>query len=112
MTHLIILGIRMTFRITCGSLRANEDANVVEGHWDDILIRTWLIHQADLHFLNSPLLKKVMAWCRLTFMQVSVNFVWIMLAVDMLQHEDLMFNVSDLLYVYSVVRPYTNNQYL
>ena len=46
----------------------NEDANLVEGHADRILVRIWLIHQAGLRFLISSLLKEVMARYHLTFM--------------------------------------------
>ena len=62
----------------------NEDANVVEGNGNHIPVRTWLIHQAGLRFIISPMLKEVMARCRLTFMQVSVNFVKTVLAMDTL----------------------------
>ena len=62
----------------------NEDANLVEGEGNRIPVRTWMIHQASLKFPLSTLLKEVMALCYLTFMQVSVNFVRTMLAVDVL----------------------------
>ena len=55
--------------------RPNEDANVAEESGNHISVRTWLIHQASHRFLASPMLKEVMARCRLTFMQMSVNFV-------------------------------------
>ena len=51
---------------------------------DRILVRTWLVYQARLRFLISPLLKEVMARCCLTFMQVSVNFDRTMLVMDTL----------------------------
>ncbi|GFY87642.1 hypothetical protein Acr_05g0012810 [Actinidia rufa] len=47
-----------------------EDANLVEGNEDRILVRIWLIYQAGLRFFISPTLKKVMAVYRLTFKQV------------------------------------------
>ena len=59
-------------------------ANLVEGHKDSIPVRTWLIYQAGLRFLISPILKEVMARSRLTFMQVSVKFIRTLLMVDML----------------------------
>ena len=53
----------------------NDDADWVKGEGNHIPVRTWFIHQAGLRFLLSQLLKTVMSLCRLTFMQVSVNFV-------------------------------------
>ena len=41
--------------------RPNEDAKIVEGNENRILVRIWLVHQAGLHFFISPLLKEVMA---------------------------------------------------
>ena len=67
------------------------------------------------------MLKEVMARCRLTFMQVSINFIWTVLVVDTLMClMDKLFNVEDLLHVYIVVRAkmelgnpfYTGNHYL
>ena len=104
MTHWIGLGILMTFQIE--RPRPNE-----EGHVNHILVRIWLIHQASLRFPISPLLKEVMAWRRLTFMQVSVNFVRVVLAIDtLMQRENLPFNASGLIYVYCPRRepPHTN----
>ena len=63
------------------SLGPNEEAAIVESHGDRIHVRTWLIHQVDLRFPISPLLKEVMARCRLTFMQMLINFVQIVLVV-------------------------------
>ncbi|GFS44222.1 hypothetical protein Acr_00g0089220 [Actinidia rufa] len=52
------------------------------------------------------MLKEVMTRCHLTFMQVSVNFVRIVLAVDTLMRQvNLPFSVANLLYMYTVVRP-------
>ena len=83
-----------------------EEANTIEGNENHILVRIWLIHQAGLIFPISPLLNEVMARCRLTFMQMSVNFVRTMLTVDMLmQKEGMPFDASDLLHVYCIVRP-------
>ncbi|GFZ11109.1 hypothetical protein Acr_22g0005070 [Actinidia rufa] len=47
----------------------NENASLVEGHGDRILVCIWLIHQAGLRFPINPMLKEVMARCHLTFMQ-------------------------------------------
>ncbi|GFS30002.1 hypothetical protein Acr_00g0009640 [Actinidia rufa] len=77
--------------------RPNEDANLVEGNGDRIPIQTWLIHQAGLRFSISLMLKEVMERCHLTFMQVSVNFVQAVLAVDTLMCQmKLPFSASDL----------------
>ncbi|GFZ08223.1 hypothetical protein Acr_20g0000310 [Actinidia rufa] len=52
------------------------------------------------------MLKEMMARCHLTFMQVPINFVRIVLMVDMLMHQmKLPFNVEDLLHVDTIVRP-------
>ena len=59
-------------------------AVMVRGHDDRIPLRTWLIHQASLWVLVSPMFKEVMARCGLTFMQVSINFVRTVLAIDIL----------------------------
>ena len=48
-------------------LGPREEANNVEGEEDRISVRIWLIHQVGLRFPSSPLLKEVMARCRLTF---------------------------------------------
>ena len=62
-----------------------------------------------------------MACCGLTFMQVFINFIKTMLAIDtLMQWEGLPFSASDLLNVYTVVRPkqepntnlFTRNHYL
>ena len=47
------------------SLGPNKDA---KGHEDRILVSIWLIHQEDLRFFISPMLKEVMAQFCLTFM--------------------------------------------
>ena len=71
--------------------------------------------------LTSPLFKEVMARCDLIFMQVSVNFVSIVLAVNALLHrEQQALSIKDFLNVYNMVRlkryPETNlhtrNHYL
>ncbi|GFY97745.1 hypothetical protein Acr_12g0002860 [Actinidia rufa] len=62
----------------------NNIPHVVAEKLNCIPICTWLIHQAGLRFLINPMLKEVMARYRLTFMQVSINFVHTVLAVDML----------------------------
>ena len=53
----------------------NDDADWIEGEGNRTPIQTWFIHQAELRFPLSQLLKKVVALCHLTFMQISVNFV-------------------------------------
>ena len=67
------------------------------------------------------MLKKVKAHCSLTFMQVSVNFIRTVLAVDtLIRLLDKPFSAKDLLHVYIIVRPkrepsnplYTGNHYL
>ncbi|GFY91439.1 hypothetical protein Acr_07g0016350 [Actinidia rufa] len=45
-------------------LGPREEANTIEGNGNHIPVRIWLIHQAGLIFLISPLLKEVMARCR------------------------------------------------
>ena len=65
-------------------LGPRKDANTAEGNGNRIPVRTRLIHQAGLRFPISPMLKEVMARCRLTFMQMSVNVVRTMLAVNAL----------------------------
>ena len=85
-------------------LRPNDVPHVVEDNPDRIPICIWLIYRAELRFLISLLLKDVMARCRLTFMQISINLVYTVLAVDMLMqilHKP--FNAEDLLHVYTVV---------
>ncbi|GFZ11583.1 hypothetical protein Acr_22g0009810 [Actinidia rufa] len=79
-----------------------QKTNTVEGNKNRIPVRTWFIHQAGLRFPISPLLKEVMARCRFTFIQVSVNFVRTVLAMDgLMLREGLPFNASDLLHVYN-----------
>ncbi|GFS36236.1 hypothetical protein Acr_00g0044860 [Actinidia rufa] len=81
---------------------ANKDANMVEGNGTYIPVCIWMIHQANLRFPISPLLKKVMACCQVTYMQMSVNFVQTLLVVDtLMQKEGLAFSPSDLLHVYN-----------
>ncbi|GFS33558.1 hypothetical protein Acr_00g0029260 [Actinidia rufa] len=74
-----------------------------------------------LRFSINSLLKEAMACCRLTFMQVSVNFVRTVLTMDMLiRILDKTFGAEDFFNVYTVVRPkrepgnplYTGNHYL
>ena len=49
------------------------------------------------------MLTEVMARCQLTFMQMSINVVRTVLAVDaLMQRKGLPFNALGLLYVYSV----------
>ena len=62
----------------------NEDTNLVKGNEDQFPIQIWIIHQDGLQFPISPMLKEVMARCRLTFIQVSINFIQIVLAMDIL----------------------------
>ncbi|GFS37635.1 hypothetical protein Acr_00g0053170 [Actinidia rufa] len=80
--------------------RPRKDANSVEGEGNRIPVCTWLIHQIGLRFPLSPLLKEVMARCRLTFMKVFVNFAWTVLVVDALMQKELTFSISDLLHGY------------
>ncbi|GFZ05224.1 hypothetical protein Acr_17g0007960 [Actinidia rufa] len=63
---------------------AHEVAATNEGNDDSISVKIWLIHQAGLRLPMSPLLKKVMAHSHLTFMQVSMNSVQTVLAIDAL----------------------------
>ncbi|GFY94694.1 hypothetical protein Acr_10g0000790 [Actinidia rufa] len=87
-------------------LGPNDDADWVEGECNRIPIRTWFIHQAGLRFPLSKLLKTVLSLCGLTFMQVLVNFVRTVLAVEaLMQREGLEFTAEDLLHVYCVVKP-------
>ncbi|GFZ01187.1 hypothetical protein Acr_14g0008220 [Actinidia rufa] len=87
----------------------NDDADWVEGEGDRMPIRTWFIYQAGLRFPLSKLLRSVLAICGLTFMQVSVNFVRTVLAVEaLMQREGLEFTTDDLFHVYCVVKPRKN----
>ncbi|GFY97537.1 hypothetical protein Acr_12g0000780 [Actinidia rufa] len=87
----------------------NDDADWVEGEGNRIAIRTWIIHQARLRFPLSKLLRTVLSLCGLTLMQVSVNFVRTVLAVEaLMQREGLEFTAKDLLHVYCVVKPRKN----
>ncbi|GFY87964.1 hypothetical protein Acr_05g0016030 [Actinidia rufa] len=87
----------------------NDDADWVEGEGDRMPIRTWFIYQAGLRFPLSKLLRSVLAICGLTFMQVSVNFVRTVLAVEaLMQREVLEFTADDLFHVYCVVKPRKN----
>ncbi|GFY95170.1 hypothetical protein Acr_10g0005550 [Actinidia rufa] len=79
---------------------------MMRGHGDRIPIHTWLIHHAELRFLLSPMLKKLMALCDLTFMQVYINFVTTMLTIDtLMRRQGLPFFAFDLLNIYMGVRP-------
>ncbi|GFS40462.1 hypothetical protein Acr_00g0068690 [Actinidia rufa] len=87
----------------------NDDADWVEGEGNRMPIRTWFIYQAGLRFPLSKLLRSVLSICGLTFMQVSVNFVRTVLAVEALMHrEGLEFTAEDLFHVYCVVKPRKN----
>ena len=78
----------------------NDDHDWVEGEGDQIPVRTWLIHQAGLRFPMRKLLKTVLSLSRLTFMQVSVNFVQTVLAMDaLMRREKQEFNAEELLHV-------------
>ncbi|GFZ00572.1 hypothetical protein Acr_14g0002070 [Actinidia rufa] len=89
----------------------NNATNWVEGEGNHIPVRTWFIHQGGLRFPLRKLLKKVMSYYRLTFMQVSVNFVRTVLAMDALvKREEHEFTAEDLLHVYCIVRPRRNAQ--
>ena len=99
----------------------NENADTVDEDGNRFPACIWLIYQAKLRFSISLMLKEVMALCHLTFMKVSVNFVWTILKVDtLMRQQDLAFSASDLLHVYTVVQskryPNTNllkgNHYL
>ncbi|GFY86740.1 AAR2 protein family [Actinidia rufa] len=101
--------------------RPNDIPHVGAEKPNHIPVHTWLIHQAGLQFLNSPMLKEVMARCRLTFMQVSVNFVRTVLAVDTLMNIlDKPFSASNLFHIYILVQSkkepsnpfYSGNHYL
>ena len=82
----------------------------MQGDGDRISVRTWLIHQAGLWFPISPTLKEVMALYHLTFIQVSINFVRTVLAVDVLMRiEEHEFTAEDLLHVYCIVQPRRNS---
>ena len=85
----------------------NENVNLVEDNRDRIPIRTRLIYKVVLRFPIRLMLKKVMAHYHLLFMQVSVNFLRTVIAVDTLmrQMKKLPFNAEDLLNIYTVVRP-------
>ena len=65
----------------------NKDANLVEGNENQIPVQIFPIHQDGIRFSISSMLKEVMAQCHLTFMQVSVNFIWIVLVVETLMHQ-------------------------
>ncbi|PSS08085.1 Phosphatidylinositol 4,5-bisphosphate 3-kinase [Actinidia chinensis var. chinensis] len=65
-----------------------------------------MIYQDGVWFPSSPIMKEVVARYHITFMQVFVNFVQIMLTMDTLMCQmKLAFSASDLLHVYTVVRP-------
>ena len=87
----------------------NDDADWVEGEGNRMPIRTWFIYQAGLRFPLSKLLRRVLSICGLTFMQISVNFVRTVLAVEALMlRENLEFTAEDLLHVYCLVKPRRN----
>ena len=88
----------------------NEYANWVEGEDDRIPVRTWLIHQVGLRFLVSQLLKAMMAMCHLTFMQVLINFIQIVLAVDVQMRREEKEFTEYLLHVYWILRPRRNSE--
>ena len=84
----------------------NELASTVRGHDDRIPVHTWLMNQVGPRFSVSPMLNEVMARCGITFMQVSINFVRTVLVINtLMQMEGLSFSISNLLNVYTVVRP-------
>ncbi|GFZ21895.1 hypothetical protein Acr_29g0010570 [Actinidia rufa] len=75
----------------------NDDADWVEGEGNRMPIRTWFIYQAGLRFPLSKLLRTVLSIYGLTFIQISVNFVRIVLAVEaLMQREGLEFTAEDL----------------
>ncbi|GFZ17278.1 hypothetical protein Acr_26g0005480 [Actinidia rufa] len=87
----------------------NDDADWVEGEGNRMPVRTWFIYQAGLRFPLSKLLRSVLSICGLTFMQVSVNFVRTVLAVEaLMQREGLEFTAEDLFHVYCLVKPRKN----
>jgi len=91
----------------------NDDADWVEGEGNRMPIRTWFIYQAGLRFPVSKLLRHVLSICGLTFMQVSVNFVRTVLAVEaLMRREHLEFTADDLLHVYCLVKPRRNPETL
>ncbi|GFS37066.1 hypothetical protein Acr_00g0049540 [Actinidia rufa] len=90
----------------------NDDADWVEGEGNRMPIRTWFIYQAGLRFPLSKLLRTVLSICGLTFMQISVNFVRTVLAVEaLMQREGLEFTAEDLFHVYFTDSP-DKDQYL
>ena len=66
-------GIPVDIQIECPG--PNNVPHVVVDNVDRIPIRISLIYKPELRFPINSLLKEVMARCRLTFMQVSINFV-------------------------------------
>ncbi|GFZ00578.1 hypothetical protein Acr_14g0002130 [Actinidia rufa] len=72
----------------------NNATDWVKGEGNRIPVRTWFIHQDGLRFSLRNMLKKVMSLCRLTFMQVSINFVRIVLAMDALTDDPNHFSIS------------------
>ena len=86
--------------------RPNEVAVIMQGDGNRIPFRIWLIYKERLWFLVNPFLKVVMARCFLTFMQVSINFVMIVMAVDtLMRREGMSFSTSNILHMYYVVQP-------
>ncbi|GFZ01237.1 hypothetical protein Acr_14g0008720 [Actinidia rufa] len=89
----------------------NDNADWVEGEGNRMPIRTWFIYQARLRFPLSKLLRTVLSLCGHTFIQISVNFVRTVLAVEaLIQREELEFTAEDLLHVYCVVKPRKNSE--
>ncbi|GFZ15615.1 hypothetical protein Acr_25g0000240 [Actinidia rufa] len=87
----------------------NDDADWVEGEGNRMPIRTWFIYQAGLRFPLSKLLRTVLSICGLTFMQISLNFVRTVLAVEaLMQREGLEFTTEDLFHVYCMVKSRKN----
>ncbi|GFS40363.1 hypothetical protein Acr_00g0068120 [Actinidia rufa] len=91
----------------------NDDADWVEGEGNRMPIRTWFIYQAGLRFPLSKLLRTVLSICGLTFMQVSMNFVRTVLAVEsLMQREGLEFTAEDLFHTRLVTDSPDKDQYL
>ena len=66
---------RIPDNVIIEKLALMDDVEWVEGEGNRMPVRTWFIHQSGLRFPMSKLLKTVMSLCRITFMQVSVNFI-------------------------------------